>query len=463
MKKLFENLSRIGTSSSYTSQQALDNQIINLVLYLGFAMAVPYPFCINSFNPSALPVAIGICFMYQALFVLNYVTDQHSWLKLLVGTSSSIAHALFHLHLFAPGDAPIPSLLLVQFGLFSIPWFLFSIKETSYSAAATLINAIIFYYLLNTDGLNAFGSSEALKVSNWNHYFYIISFIYTYACIYLLKWANHQSKLRNKRLVVDLTEKQQNMEKQSAELNKYVLEIKNKCQNDESRKWVSDGIAQLSAQLKIGTSFDDIKNKLLSNLIRYLSANQGALYLLKDDAEKKYLELTACYAYNRTKYLNQKIQLGQGLVGQACLEKDTIYLTEIPESYMKITSGVGEALPSAILIVPLIHNQNVQGALELASFHPFKKEETEVAELIAEHIASFIEHNKVTKRMEQLLEESRNKSKKMQVQEEAMRSNMEELMTAQEETRARTINFEELILKKNDEIRALKRQLEGTA
>src|SRR5690606_41854967 len=102
------------------------------------------------------------------------------------------------------------------------------------------------------------------------------------------------------------------------------------------------------------------------------------------------LELFGCYAYDKKRYVEKTIAPGQGLVGQTYLEKSTNYLTKIPPNYVNITSGLGEATPNCLVIVPLKFNDIVEGILEIASFKPFQQHEIEFLQKIGAIIDSDI-------------------------------------------------------------------------
>src|SRR5206468_3309538 len=161
---------------------------------------------------------------------------------------------------------------------------------------------------------------------------------------------------------------------------------------------------------------------------KYLKANQGALFIEHEDSEdERYLELTASYAYDRQKFVETKIFEGEGLLGQCMLEKNYIFITDIPRNYVKINSGLGAATPKAITVAPLVYNRKFYGVIELASFETLQSYQVEflkkVCEIIASEISALknIEHTKV------LLNESTMMARELQIREVEMKRNMEEL------------------------------------
>ena len=156
---------------------------------------------------------------------------------------------------------------------------------------------------------------------------------------------------------------------------------------------------------------------------------------------EKYFQQTAAYAYDRKKFANKRVEWGEGLIGTSALERKTIFLTEIPDNYLNITSGLGKANPHCIVIVPLIFNDEIHGAMELASFKKFESFEIEFIEKIAESIASTLSSVKTNLRTAELLKESREQGEILATQEEQMRQNMEELQTTQEEAARQSEKF----------------------
>lgn len=207
-------------------------------------------------------------------------------------------------------------------------------------------------------------------------------------------------------------------------------------EDDKKRNWATEGMAKFGEILRTNnTDLLKLADEIISNLVKYLKANQGVLYIIDEasEGEEPTLSMKACYAWDKKKFMNHKIYKGEGLAGQAWQEGDSVYLTEVPQSYVRITSGLGDANPSSVLIVPLKVNDQVFGVVEIASFNLFQDYEMEFVQKIAESIAATISSVKINAKTQRLLEESQEMTEQMRAQEEEMRQNMEELQATQEE------------------------------
>ena len=230
--------------------------------------------------------------------------------------------------------------------------------------------------------------------------------------------------------------------------------LRSVAEEDKKRNWSVAGQAKFGEILR--QNQDDVQvlgDKVMSELVKYMGANQGSLYVVNDDEENnEYLELISCYAWDRKKHLEGRISKGQGLAGQAWQEGDVIYLTDVPQDYVKITSGLGEATPTCVIIQPLMVNDEIYGIVEVALFRELEDHEKEFLAKIAESIASTVSGTRITQKTKVLLEQSQQQTEEMRAQEEEMRQNQEELQATQEEMERQKSELQ-------DEIEQLKQKL----
>ena len=210
--------------------------------------------------------------------------------------------------------------------------------------------------------------------------------------------------------------------------------LKNISEEDKKRNWANEGMAKFGEILrKNNEDIDELSYQIISHMVKYLKANQGGIFLINGEHHERFLELNAAYAYSKKKYLEKRVEIGQGLLGQCVLEEATIHLREIPQGYIDITSGLGESTPTSLLIVPLKVNDNVYGVIEIASFNTFPSYEIDFVERLSETVASTLANVRSTQTTKSLLEETQLYAEQLRAQEEEMRQNMEELAATQEE------------------------------
>jgi PAS domain S-box-containing protein len=219
-------------------------------------------------------------------------------------------------------------------------------------------------------------------------------------------------------------------------------------EDDRKRNWSTEGMARFGEILRTNNNdLEKLADEIIGSLVKYLGANQGAIYIIDDNGtEEPTMSMKACYAWDKKKFINQQIHKGEGLAGQAWQEGDIVYLTEVPQNYIKITSGLGDANPNSVIIVPLKVNDQVFGVVEIASFSDFQDFEKEFVQKVAESIASTISSVKINARTQRLLEESQEMTEQMRAQEEEMRQNMEELQATQEEMQRSSAETESTML-----------------
>lgn len=228
-------------------------------------------------------------------------------------------------------------------------------------------------------------------------------------------------------------------------------ELKRKA-DDDQRRWFNEGLNRLSEVLRAGgNSLQSFSANIVREMVNYLEANQGGLFVLNEDNANgtTTLDLMAAYAYSRQKFIEKTIFIGEGLVGTCAVEQQTVHLTEIPNDYIAISSGLGDAKPRSLLIVPLVSDNKTIGVIELASFTQFSSQHVEFAETSAASIAQTLATARTAQRTSDLLARTQQQAEEMKAQEEELRQNMEELEAIKEE-----------VEKQNDIIMANQAELE---
>ncbi len=132
---------------------------------------------------------------------------------------------------------------------------------------------------------------------------------------------------------------------------------------------------------------DEVMQNGLSAICKQLEAGQGACYRVETRDEKKIAVLHAGYALTLAEGSSVEFEGGEGLIGQAALTGQTLYLDEVPEGYVKIISGLGSSSPRFVLIVAATIENQVVCIIELATFAPIPADQRKFVEEAAAVIA----------------------------------------------------------------------------
>lgn len=216
---------------------------------------------------------------------------------------------------------------------------------------------------------------------------------------------------------------------------------------DRERNWIVTGVAEIGDILRSHNNLEELGDEVVAYVTQKINAIQGAFYVVNDeDKDNTFIEMKASYAYNKKKHLKGQFKFAEGLVGQSAIEQDTILRTEIPYDYVSVTSGLlGDQRPEALLIVPLITNEQVYGVLEFAGFEKFSARDVKFVEEISLIIARTVFNIKVNEKTRNLLSESQKMSNELQEQQEVLRQNAEEMQATQEELQRTNQQLEEQI------------------
>jgi putative methionine-R-sulfoxide reductase with GAF domain len=382
-----------------------------------------------------LPIAFFASSLLGVFF--NYIS--FSGLARFIGSFVFVAlYAVFSAYITPDNGALLASLTALHVLFLLPPWILFDLQEKRILFGYSLFSSltILLMPILN----NWFTYQAAVEVielftQGWLFYLCLGSAVISMSgALLFLEYSTFNTGKKNDQLINEMNEKASQIKLNEKKLNDYIKEIEAAKKDSERRQWSSQGLAMFADLLRAhhGDSqkmFDNI----LSNLVKYIGANQGALFLIEGENENRSLQQVATYAYDRKKYIQKTVPVGEGVLGQAVLEKSPVYMTAVPTQYIQITSGLGDAPPRSLLVSPLIVNEEVFGVIELASFQKIESHVQEFVGRIGESIASTISTVRVSEKTKTLLEELQQQTEEMKSQEEEMRQNMEELVATQEE------------------------------
>ncbi|MBI9073668.1 MAG: response regulator [Melioribacteraceae bacterium] len=219
----------------------------------------------------------------------------------------------------------------------------------------------------------------------------------------------------------------------------------------EAEDWLKTGQAGLSDVTRGEQDLPTVGRNIITFLAKFLDARIGAFYVATDGV----LKLVGSYAYTVRKDLSNEYRFGEGLVGQAALEKETIVLTDVPEDYIKVRSGVGSAGPTSIVVMPVLDNEVVKGVVELGAFRELGERELRLLKQAVEIIGVTISTAQSRVRVQELLEESQRQSEELQAQQEELQSSNEELEEQTQQLKA----SEEELKQQSEELRVSNEEL----
>ena len=214
-------------------------------------------------------------------------------------------------------------------------------------------------------------------------------------------------------------------------LNKSMMEAMKESDDrrreEENRTWSAEGLARFSSLFREAEdNLHELSRQMIRELVNYTEADVGALFLSVDEngEETGQLAMYGSYAFDREKYIEKRFQFGEGLVGRAALEKDVISITDLPPDYIRIRSGLGEGVPSSILLVPVMVDNNVLGVIELASLGEFPAYQVEFIRQLSDVLAITLAKVTANLQTRRLFEQTKQQAEALASQEAVFRQDM---------------------------------------
>ena len=249
-------------------------------------------------------------------------------------------------------------------------------------------------------------------------------------------------------------------------INEMIGNLRGTTERNAQQDWLNSNLARFSGMLQGQRDHKTVARLLMSEVTPLVAAHHGAFYLAEngteDEAESE-LRLLASYGYKERKSISNSFKFGEAIVGQAALERKPIVITEAPDDYIKITSGLGEAAPKSIIVLPILFEDGVMAVMELASFEPFNDVQETFLEQLSESIGVVLNTIQANMRTEELLEQSQSLTQELQSQSEELQAQQEELRRSNSELEAQAATLrasEELLQTQQEELQQTNEELE---
>jgi len=233
------------------------------------------------------------------------------------------------------------------------------------------------------------------------------------------------------------------------------LSLENAIEENKHTNWLLSGSVMMDEAMRGTQSVKERSHKIISEVAKFLEAEMGVIYLYNENSQK--LVQIEGYAYSGK--IGKEFNLGKGLVGQAAIEKKALIISDIPDNYIKIESGLGGTLPKAILVQPFYFQGELKGVLELAFLKEVDPKYLELLDKIISSIGTGINAAQARVQMQDLFDQTQQQAEELESQQEELRVNNEELLTKTELLQA----SEEELRVQQEELRQINAELEEKA
>jgi HAMP domain-containing protein/signal transduction histidine kinase/CheY-like chemotaxis protein len=249
-------------------------------------------------------------------------------------------------------------------------------------------------------------------------------------------------------------------------INQMIINLRETTQKNAEQDWLKTNLAKFSSMMQGQKNLETVSRLIMSELTPLVSAHYGAFFMMDAETESTdtpVLKLTSTYAYRERKGVGNRFKAGEGLVGQCALEKKTILLTRVPGDYIQISSGLGEAAPLNIIVLPVLFEGEVKAVIELASFHPFSAIHQLFLDQLMQSIGVVLNMIGASMRTEELLQQSQSLTQELQSQSNELTTQQAELRRTNTALEKQALELEEkarLLAEQNQKVEVKNREVE---
>ncbi len=233
-------------------------------------------------------------------------------------------------------------------------------------------------------------------------------------------------------------------------INEMIVNLRDTTEKNTAQDWLKTNLAKFTRLLQGQRDLATVSRTILSELAPLVPMQHGVIYFNESATEEPDLRLLASYAYTEGEHLKTRFRAGEGLVGQAAVEKEAILLTDVPTSYVQISSGLGGAAPTNIFVVPVLFEGQVKAVIELASFYRFNETHLNFLDQLTESIGIVLNTITATMRTEELLKQSQSLATELQKTNEELEEKAELLATQNAEVEQKNREIDQARLSLED-------------
>ncbi|HVL76888.1 MAG TPA: response regulator, partial [Noviherbaspirillum sp.] len=197
-------------------------------------------------------------------------------------------------------------------------------------------------------------------------------------------------------------------------INEMIRNLKETTQKNAQQDWLKTNLARFTRLLQGQRDLSAVTTLILSELAPLVSAHHGVFYMMDSQDQDARLRMIASYGYRSSRKLPTSFLPGEGLVGQCAREKQRIWLTNVPRDYIQISSGLGAAPPTNIVVLPILFEQQVKAVIELASLDRFTETHLWFLDQLMESIGVVLNTIEANSRTESLLTQSQSLAQELQ-------------------------------------------------
>jgi CheY-like chemotaxis protein/HAMP domain-containing protein len=252
-------------------------------------------------------------------------------------------------------------------------------------------------------------------------------------------------------------------------INQMIENLAETTRVNTEQDWLNSNMARFTGMLQGERDLETVSRLIMSELTPLVGAQHGAFFMMVSpdgEGDEFELRLVSTYGYKQRKNVPNKFKLGEALVGQAALEQKSILVTQAPDDYVRISSGLGDGAPINLIVLPVLFEDQVLAVIELASFQRFANVQQAFLEQLSESIGVVLNTIQANMRTEELLAQSQGLTQELQSQSEELQAQQEELQQTNKELEEQAASLkasEELLQTQQEELQQTNEELEEKA